>query len=135
MSKALMQGVSVQCTLAIMLAMSAGSCGLSDTEPCTLIGCEGGLWIRLGEPTAGPVSARAVLPDGTVLEAECVGEFQCSGGLFFANVTVPSALLEIEIGGAVRTLQVALTYIEARPNGPDCPPPCPIATVDLKSLT
>lgn len=117
----------------LALVLSAGGCGLSDTEPCTLIGCEGGLWIRLAEPAAGPVSVRATLPDGTVLEAECAGEFQCSRGLFFANVSAPGAVLEVEFDGGVRTLAVELTYIEVRPNGPDCPPPCPIATVILKS--
>jgi hypothetical protein len=118
--------------LGLALVIGAGGCGLSDPQPCTLIGCEGGLWIRLDGRTAGPVNARATLPDGTVLEAECTGEFQCARGLFFADVSAPSAVLEIELDGEVRTLTVELTYIEARPNGPDCPPPCPIATVNLK---
>lgn len=87
-----------------------------------------------GESTAGPIVARVTLSDGTVLEAECTGEVQCASGLFFANVTAPSAIIEVEQAGETRTLDVELTYIEARPNGPDCPPACPIATVILKDI-
>lgn len=130
-----MQRAGLPYAMAITLALGSVNCGVSDAEPCTLIGCEGGLRIQLGEPTADRASARATLPDGTVLETACSGPLQCSAGLFFANVTAPSALLEVEIDGEVRTRQVELTYIEARPNGPDCPPPCPIAMVSLKDFT
>ena len=116
------------------LAMSAGGCGLSEAGPCTLIGCEGGLLIRLAEPTSGPVVVRAALSDGTVLEGGCAGEVQCGAGVFFADVTAPTAVLEVEMNGELVTRAVALTYIELRPNGPDCPPPCPVATVILAPL-
>lgn len=129
-----MQRAVHQCAIVFALAMSAGSCGTFDPGPCTLIGCEGGLWIRPGESTVGPIVARVTLPSGTVLEAACTGDAQCASGLFFANVTAPSAIIEVAHAGEVRTLDVELTYIEARPNGPDCPPACPIATVILKDM-
>ena len=125
----------LQIAMALALAMSAGGCGLSEPRVCTLIGCDGGVWVRVEEPTAGPVRVRATFSDGTVMEAECSGTFACRSDLFFENVTAPSGVLEVEMDGEVRTLSVTLTYVETRPNGPDCPPPCPIATVSLKHLT
>ena len=130
----MMHPAALRFAAGLALVIGTGGCGLTDHGPCTLIGCEGGLWIQLGEATAGPVAARATLPDGTVLETECAGEHACGSGLFFADVTAPSVVLEVEMDGVIRTLDVDLTYVESRPNGPDCPPACPIATVRLKEV-
>lgn len=127
----MMHHTLLRCVAVLALLLSAGGCGVFEAQECTLIGCEGGLMVILGEPTEGPVHIRATLPDGTVLDEECAGVLQCERGIFFANVTAPSAVLEVEMNGETRTIPVELTYVETRPNGLECGPPCPIATVDL----
>ena len=77
--------------LVLVLALGTlGGCSLfTDEGPCTLIGCESGLMVRL-DGAAAPATLRVHLPDGTVLERECLPQ-HCAQGAFFEGVKAPTA--------------------------------------------
>jgi len=118
----------------LVLALGLGSltgCSLfTDEGPCTLIGCESGLMVRLDGAPA-PVSLRVHLPDGTVLERECLPE-HCARGAFFAGVRAPTVEIDVTVNGNTQTVSVPLTYRAHYPNGESCGDPCLVTGVHLK---
>ena len=118
----------------LVLALGLGSltgCSLfTDEGPCTLIGCESGLMVRLdGAPAS--VSLRVHLPDGAVLERECLPE-HCARGAFFAGVRAPTVEIDVTVNGNTQTVSVPLTYRAHYPNGEGCGDPCLVTGVHLK---
>ncbi len=122
-------------TLALALGLGAGisGCGLfTDEGPCTLIGCESGLTLIMeGAPT--PVTLQVRLPDGTVLDRQCLPQ-ACALGTLFHGVKAPSVEISVTIDGHTETLTTSLTYEHYHPNGEDCGDPCLVTSVHLKLL-
>ena len=118
----------------LVLALGLGSltgCSLfTDEGPCTLIGCESGLMVRLDGAPA-PVSLRVHLPDGAVLERECLPE-HCARGAFFEGVRAPTVEIDVTVNGNTQTVSVPLTYRAHYPNGEGCGDPCLVTGVHLK---
>jgi|SRR5687768_3165509 len=112
----------------------AAICVGCNTEPCTLIGCVGGLHIILPSDVDvnQAVHVEIELPDGSQQEQLCEVSSDCSE-FFFEGVSARSVVLRITIGGnTTQILERELTYNEFRPNGPDCEPICRSARVHIK---
>ena len=118
--------------LVLSLALGTlGGCSLfTDEGPCTLIGCESGLMVRL-DGAAAVATLRVHLPDGTILERECLPQ-HCAQGAFFEGVKGPTAEIEVIVDGNAQTMSVPLTYRAYYPNGERCGDPCLVTSVHLK---
>ncbi len=117
--------------LALGLGASLAGCGLfTDEGPCTLIGCESGLMLKMAGAPA-PVTLRVRLPDGTVFDRECLPQ-ACALGTFFEGVKAPSVEISVTMNGNTETFTTPLTYQHYYPNGEDCGDPCLVTAVHLK---
>jgi len=104
------------------------------TEPCTLIGCDGGLYINLPGDVPEAVRLEIALSDGSRREVFCEAVLDCSW-FFFRGVTATSVVVRITVGSnAPLIVTQELVYYPWRPNGPDCEPVCPSAQVNVKAL-
>lgn len=115
---------------------------------CTLVGCQDTLTFQLAEGVSGPNPV--VRADGTALIDACNGTdrvqrpAQDDGALTVdphqLNMTEHIDRLEIgyrpscgEAPVIERTFtDISITYDTFRPNGPECPPECKTAEVDLR---
>jgi hypothetical protein len=80
---------SLVAALAVALGAALSGCGLFTEEgPCTLIGCESGLTLRIDGAPA-PMTLHLRLPDGSVLARECTPE-SCAHGTLFRDVRARS---------------------------------------------
>jgi len=97
---------------------------------CTKIGCSDGLTVVVENAPAAPYTVEVGLPDGTSRTAPC--EAGCDGGLFFEGVTADEVTVRITGSAGTSSQSVRPTYTDSRPNGPDCPPVCRQARVQVR---
>jgi hypothetical protein len=99
---------------------------------CTKIGCSDGLNVLVENAPATPYTVEAVLPDGTSRTAQCEAAPGCEGGVFLADITAAEVTVRITAGGGTSSQVVRPEYVETQPNGPNCPPTCRQARVQVR---
>lgn len=140
--------------IAGMLVVSAAGAGCSDSKACTAIGCFDGVSVQVtarvwrpGEYTVAVTGdgldescTFSVAEGGTIELGGCTGEgaglaphltSQTFSGVELALGNQHPARITIGVtrnGSEVASQSQALAYSESQPNGPDCGPPCRMAT-------
>ena len=118
--------------LSVVLAVIFGACGIfTDEAVCTAVGCNSGLYIEMDDRPPAPVQLRVRLPDGTVLERECLPDL-CVLGTLFEGVEAESVEIQVTMNGHTETFTATLEYELLYPNGEDCGDPCRVTAVNLK---
>lgn len=120
--------------LIFFIVLSLSGCGNQAQVPqqaCTLIGCSDGVTVVVTEAPDSPYTVEITLPDGTVLTRRCEGVDGCAQGLFFGEVTAETVLVRVTGEGSASETMVSLEYEQLQPNGPDCPPTCAQARVEV----
>lgn len=117
----------------LSLGLVLGACSLfTGEEICTERGCSSGLTIEMDQRPPSPVQLRVRLPDGTVLERECLPDL-CVLGTLFEGVDAPSVEISVSMNGQTETFTAELEYELFYPNGEDCGNPCLVTAVHLKA--
>jgi hypothetical protein len=103
-------------------------------QACTRIGCEDGWTLELVGAAALPATYTIrVLVDGAVVASvQCSPARPCGEQVFVAGVTAAEAELEIIGGAAPLRWTVTPEYTSLQPNGPNCPPTCRQARVQVR---
>ena len=122
----------------LLLVGLVASCDLfTDEDPCTLIGCASGLRVDVSELAGSPIQVIVRLPNGPILEAQCVSGADCRS-IFFEGIVAGTVEVEVWRGvseeAEFESFTTQLNYVEVYPNGEDCGPPCRIATVRVKAF-
>jgi hypothetical protein len=101
---------------------------------CTLIGCDDGWAVELVGAAALPATYTVrVLVDGAVVASvQCTPEQPCGEQVFLPGVSAERAELEIVGGDIPLRWTVTPQYNVVQPNGPDCPPTCRQARVQVR---
>ena len=100
-------------------------------QACTLIGCSDGITVVVTNAPATAYSVEVILPDGTARTTSCDIAGQCGNGLFVENVSAEQVTIRVSGGGRTTSQVVRPQYAESQPNGPDCPPTCRHARVQV----
>jgi hypothetical protein len=112
--------------------LAVTSCAPGATA-CTMIGCDDGWNVELIGGTLPAAYTVQVRVDGQVAAAvECGPTNPCARTMFLPGITAEQA--ELEIIGADLNLRwvVTPTYQTFQPNGPNCPPTCRQARVQVQ---
>jgi hypothetical protein len=127
-----MRHLNITCALLVLAANAA--CAPREAElACTLIGCEDGWAVEVvGAALPSTYTVRAVVDGQVVASRACTPENPCGRELFLPGVTAAAA--DLEIVGADLSLRwtVRPEYRVVMPNGPDCPPTCRQARVQVR---
>ena len=119
---------------ASVLALASSAC--LDSEPlhvlCDDSGCSSGLRLTFDRPPEVGTIIQVEVPGGTPWRVECGVDGGCDNGVFFPDFTPDYLLVRISSPSGEVVHTVLPEYEEFRPNGPDCPPTCLIATVELQ---
>jgi hypothetical protein len=123
----------VGATVAVLVFAVVGCYEESMGPICTEIGCESGVEIRVVPQPVGPFRVE-VSPPGSLASyvRDCENGATCTR-VFFADFTPDYVNVRVIVTSDTVYLEaIRLEYDEFRPNGPDCPPLCRIARVDVK---
>jgi hypothetical protein len=103
-------------------------------QACTRIGCEHGWSVELTGAAALPATytIRVIVDGGVVASRQCSPAEPCGEQVFLAGVTADEAVLEIVGGPVPLRWTVTPEYSLVQPNGPDCPPTCRQARVQVR---
>ena len=116
----------------LVLAAVLGACDLfTDEEVCTTAGCHSGLYLEMDARPPAAVQLSVRLPDGTVIERECLPEL-CALGTLFEGVEAPSVEIRVTMNGQTETFTAELEYELFYPYGEDCGNPCRVTAVTLR---
>lgn len=102
------------------------------TQACTDIGCESGVKVHLSAMPTSPfrVELRTLTGQGVAYVYDCADASKCSQDIFFPGLITDHLIVTVHVGTAARDTDIPqMTYVSHRPNGPNCPPDCRIATV------
>ena len=106
--------------------------GIGEPQQCTLVGCMDGLSVRLPAAPAGAWRVQVTdVATGATRTYDCPATSQCGSVAFFAEFTPARARVRVTTVGGSRDADVQPAYAESRPNGPDCPPVCRQAAVEV----
>ena len=121
--------------LLVLACVSISGCSrIIGPQNCTLIGCNDGLEVVLDVAQTAPFRVEAELPgQSSRYVFDCTNRSQCSGRAFFADFTPDEVRIHVITESGTTTHLVRPVYSEHRPNGPDCPPRCRTARVDIPS--
>ena len=137
-------GLFILTVIAILFLMISGP--IIGGRMCTLVGCIGGLEIKLiGLPNGAPYEIKVEFPSGETQSLICGTEEDQSEafvksclphGAFFSlasDVEPPKEITAtVTVNGKQTSEVFRPDYIKFQPNGEDCPPVCHSATVTLK---
>ncbi len=120
----------------LCIAMTTASCDFGAGpagKVCTEIGCSSGLTVHLPSVPTGAYKVELLFPMSDVAYTyECPGTGACKQDIFFETYVFETAIVRVTTTNGVRTTTVSnITYVAHRPNGPDCPPLCIVATVSV----
>lgn len=103
-------------------------------QACTMIGCDNGWAVEVVGGAALPATyTMRVLVDGAVVASvQCSPEQPCGERVFLPGVTAEEAELEIVGGDVPLRWTVRPAYDIVQPNGPNCPPTCRQARVQVR---
>lgn len=115
--------------IAAAAVLAAAAC-TTDPNQCTLVGCDSGVLVVIDGIVSAQVTAE-ILVDGVVEVQAICATSQGVCQLVLADLTPTQ--LTVRVTGAAATAEESFspTYEEQRPNGPDCPPVCLVARVDM----
>jgi len=102
-------------------------CGPSATGACTEIGCSPGLRVSIASNPLSPWRIEVTdLDSGVMKSVECPATFPATRcpPAFFPDFYATRVRVVTIAGGFVREDRFEATYIDMRPNGPNCPPVC-----------
>jgi hypothetical protein len=99
---------------------------------CTLIGCESGLAIEFATVPTEAVRVEAFVREGGPRYVfDCPDANRCGPGVFFPGFTPEVVTIRVTTASGSTTQTVRPKYTKSRPNGPDCPPECIQARVQV----
>ena len=101
-------------------------------QACTLIGCSDGVTIIVAGAPPARYTVALELPDGRRRSLRCEAAAGCAAGLFFEDVSAEQVTVEISSDAGTSVHEVRPSYVESQPNGPDCPPVCRQARVEVR---
>jgi hypothetical protein len=103
-------------------------------QACTRIGCDDGWTVELVGAAALPATytIRVLVDDAVVASVQCTPTQPCGERVFVAGVTAAEAELEIVGGEVPLRWTVTPEYNTLQPNGPNCPPTCRQARVQVR---
>lgn len=107
---------------------------LSNCSPiagCTLIGCDGGLSVRLSSTPTGAFRVEALTEGAAPAVIECGSAAACAP-LFFPGVDAEHVTIRVTTAAGTRAQQFTPDYDDLYPNGRDCGPACKQATVTFQ---
>jgi hypothetical protein len=103
-------------------------------QACTRIGCDDGWTVELVGAAALPATytIRVLVDDAVVASVQCTPTQPCGEQVFLPGLTAAEAELEIVGGAAPLRWTVTPEYSTLQPNGPNCPPTCRQARVQVR---
>lgn len=112
------------------LALVAPGCDNSVTGACTLIACDDVIRVDLVDvPETFTITFRAEGEEPLVLDS--TDPDFADDVVFIPDVESDRITVEVEADGVEFTETFDLEYETFRPNGPDCPPECRMATIEV----
>jgi hypothetical protein len=111
-----------------------GPAGDTPQQACTRIGCDSGWIVEIADPSALPQSytVRVLVGGSVVASAQCSASQPCGDRVFLSGVTAEEATLEITGAAVPLRWTVRPEYTLLQPNGPQCPPTCRQARVQVR---
>ncbi len=119
--------------LAIALTALAAACDEDASGPraCTLIGCQSGLTLDLSGDLPADFTIRLSADSDSTRTIECDPAHPCEPTVFVSDFTPPRVFIEIDGADLGFRQEFVPEYVTSRPNGPDCPPECRQARLDV----
>lgn len=115
--------------IALLVMLGCSSNAVDEQRACTLIGCEDGLSVQVSN------SLNQSLTVNVRSGAQLIGTFTCTAGQpcagFIRNQTPPNVTVEVTSQAGTVTRNYMPEYRLSRPNGPNCPPECRQATINV----
>ncbi len=122
---------------AAVLVCFLGACSddpLTGLQVCNQVGCDDGVMVTLTGEVPPIFTIKISGPDleTRTFEWDCVSN-PCRGwrGAFLANETPSEVTVEVSWEGGTVTSTFKLEYEIHQPNGPDCPPTCRQAQIQM----
>lgn len=136
-------GLAGTAVAALLVLVGLAACdddGIGSVQTCTLIGCDSGVTLHLTEATAdrGPLRVRLCV-DGECTEQRAdqgrgtaiVGVYREPERWEPGERVRVHATLTTEDGEVVAEIDQVVELRRVQPNGPDCPPTCAQARVEV----
>jgi hypothetical protein len=103
-------------------------------QACTMIGCDNGWAVEVVGAAALPANytMRVIVDGAVVASVNCSPEQPCGDRVFLPGVTAEEAELEIVGANVPLRWTVRPSYDVVQPNGPNCPPTCRQARVQVR---
>ena len=122
---------SVIIIVSMAVAASLSACDGSTDLACTEIGCLDGLSVVVRGTPGVEIEIEASEPSGDVRNATCVVLQDGSCRIGFDGFVPEEVTVAVSGGGQHASVTVEPVYETLQPNGPDCPPICRQATVEV----
>jgi len=121
-------------TVLLLLTLSAGcdKMGIGGDQACTQIGCDDGINVQLSDERPDSLSLTIYLDD----ETEAFDSIVCTNQepscvLRTGGITPETVTVEIKWDTEEYRQTFTPEYESFQPNGPDCPPVCNIALLEI----
>ena len=124
----------VRARLVVLGATSVIACSHAEvTVPCPLLACESGVIAHLASLPAAAfrVDITPRGSSGVVYSYSCAAASKCTQDIFFPGLVLDNFTVVVTVGASTRSSDIAPTYVTNQPNGPNCPPTCRTATVNV----
>ena len=106
-------------------------CGVAEATICTEIGCSPGLLIEFSGTIPEDFTVEVRTEGAVPFVVTCSASIPCGSKIFAAGIVGDAVEVIITQDGVPVTYSFMPEYEERRPNGPDCPPACLEATVQV----
>jgi hypothetical protein len=118
--------------LAVILSSGCEEMGFDGGRVCTEIGCDDGVLVQLSEERPDSLSLTIYVDDNTEAfdSVICTDQVR-SCGIRAGGITPEKVTVEIKWDNEEFRQTFSPDYEIFQPNGPNCPPDCEIATIDI----
>ena len=115
-----------------LLFWGCNDSGFFGGQVCTLVGCEDGVSISISEERPDSLSLTVFINDETdpYGSRECVDE-RLGCGFWVGGKTPETVRVHIEWDEGEFSENFEPVYEAYQPNGPDCPPTCAMASIEI----
>jgi len=119
--------------LAVIISSGCEESGIDDGQVvCTHVGCDDGVTVQLSEERPDSLSLTIHVDDNTEAFDSVICTDQVNSCFIRAGgITPEKVTVEIKWGNEEFRQTFSPEYESFQPNGPNCPPDCEIATIDI----
>lgn len=118
--------------LAVIISSGCEEMGIGGGQVCTQIGCDDGVTVQLLEERPDSLSLTIYMDDNSEAFDFVICTDQVSSCFIRAGgITPEKVTVEIKWGNEEFRQTFSPEYESFQPNGPNCPPDCEIATIDI----